>query len=66
MKTKQKKYSNIPLTFDPMFKALLSSEDTREYLALLIEYIVGIPKKYIMEKAVVVSGELYKEKEDEN
>ena len=64
MKTK-KKYREIPLTFDPMFKALLSSEDTREYLALLIEYIVGIPKEDIMNNAVVISGELYKEKEDE-
>ena len=65
MKQKLKKYSNIPLTFDPMFKALLSSEETREYLGLLIEHIVGIPKEEIIENAVVISGELYKEKEDE-
>ncbi len=64
-KVNVKEYHEIPLTFDPMFKALLTAKESREYLATLIYYIVGIPKELVMKKAKIISGELYKEHHDE-
>ncbi len=38
-----KKDKVIPATFDPVFKALLTSEECREYLADLIYIVTKIP-----------------------
>lgn len=35
----------IPLTNDRMFKAVLTSNETREYLIDIISEITGLPKK---------------------
>ena len=58
-KTKEK---IIPATFDPVFKALLTSEECREYLADIISYITKIPKEDIMNNLVVRNSELINNK----
>ena len=47
----------IPATFDPVFKALLTSEECREYLAELINIVTKIPKDEIMNNLVIKNSE---------
>ena len=47
----------IPATFDPVFKALLTSEECREYLADLIHIVTKIPKKDIVDNIVIKNSE---------
>ena len=52
-----KKDKVIPATFDPVFKALLTSEECREYLADLIHIVTKIPKKDIVDNIVIKNSE---------
>ena len=52
-----KKDKVIPATFDPVFKALLTSEECREYLADLIHIVTKIPKKDIINNIVIKNSE---------
>ena len=52
-----KKDKVIPATFDPVFKALLTSEECREYLADLIYIVTKIPKKDIVDNIVIKNSE---------
>ena len=40
----------IPATFDPVFKALLTSDECREYLADIIHIVTKIPKEVMIWK----------------
>ena len=47
----------IPATYDPVFKALLTSEECREYLADLINIVTKIPKENIINNLVIRNSE---------
>ena len=55
----------IPATFDPVFKALLTSEECREYLADLIHIVTKIPKKDIINNIVIKNSEHMNNKANE-
>jgi len=52
----------IEATFDPVFKALLSDEKCKEYLADLIHMCTKIPKKEIINNVVIKNSELMNNK----
>ena len=60
-----KKDKVIPATFDPVFKALLTSEECREYLADLIYIVTKIPKKNIVDNIVIKNSEHMNNKANE-
>ncbi|MBE6153054.1 MAG: hypothetical protein E7166_02340 [Firmicutes bacterium] len=47
----------IPATYDPVFKALLTADECREYLADLIHLVTKIPKDEIMENMEIKNSE---------
>ena len=47
----------IPATYDPVFKALLTSEECREYLADLINIVTKIPKESIINNLIIRNSE---------
>ena len=48
----------IPATFNPVFKALLTNKECKEYLADLINIVTKIPKKEILNNLVIRNSEL--------
>jgi len=56
-KIKLEKGKIIPATFDPVFKALLTSEECREYLADLINIVTKIQKEEITNNLVIKNSE---------
>ena len=52
----------IEATFDPVFKALLSDEKCKEYLADLIHMCTKIPKEEIINNVVIKNSELMNNK----
>ena len=64
--TKIKEDELIPATFDPIFKALLTSNETKDYASSLISGITNIPKNIIKDNMVILNNELsvenYKDK----
>lgn len=55
----------IEATFDPVFKALLSDENCREYLADLIHMCTKIPKEEIIRNVIIKNSELMNNKSKE-
>ncbi len=47
----------IPASYDPVFKALLTAEECREYLADLIHIVTKIPKAVIMKDMEIKNSE---------
>lgn len=47
----------IPATFDPVFKALLTSYECREYLADIIHIVTKIPKEVIVNNIIIRNSE---------
>ena len=64
--TKIKEDDLIPATFDPIFKALFTSNETKDYASSLISSITNIPKNVIKDNMVILNNELsvenYKDK----
>ena len=48
----------LDLTSDPVFKAFMMSEDTKEYTAKLINLITKIPKEEILKHSVFNNVEI--------
>jgi len=61
-KIKKENRKLIPATFDPVFKALLCSEDSKEYLAYVISAITSIPYDELLKNMRVVTKELQSRK----
>ena len=49
----------IPGTFDPVFKAVLTSN--KEYLAEIINYVTGLPKEDVIKKGIIINSEYVRE-----
>ncbi len=47
----------IPMTYDKMFKSVLTSKEARDYLADIIGEITGLPKKQIRKDMVIKNSE---------
>ena len=58
----REKKREIPATFDPVFKSLLTNENNRGYLEDLISYVTKILKEIISKNMVVVNNQLPIEK----
>ncbi len=52
-----KKGEIIPAVYDPVFKALLTSEECRDYLADLINIVTKIPKEVIKDNVIIRNSE---------
>ena len=50
----------IPASYDPVFKALLTADECREYLADLIHIVTKIPKEIIMKDMEIKNSEYMK------
>ena len=55
------KHEIVPATYDPIFKAVITSPECREYTCKLISEITKLDYKYLKNHLVVVNPELIKE-----
>ena len=53
----EEKVKIIPMTYDKMFKSVLTSKEARGYLASIISDITGLPKKKIEKDMVIKNSE---------
>jgi len=53
----EEKFRIIPMTYDKMFKSVLTSKEARDYLSEIISEITGLPKKEIKRDMVFKNSE---------
>lgn len=61
----KKRYVEMPMTFDPMFKSFMGADDNRRYLARVIMVVTGIDENLILEQGEIINSELLIKKQKE-